>query len=248
MEHKLSALVVDDEERARNLLAKLLEETLFFNEIRLAGSVSSANLELDKFEPDLIFLDIRMPGKDGFALINDLQSKSGKPGIVFVTAYEQYAIKAIKNQAFDYMLKPVNRKELKQCITKFIEKRKDVYLAINPEKDADQFEKIKRIRVNTRTGTMFINPDTILYCKADGNYTIICTGDKHHLCSMNLGKIEEMLSGNGFMRLGRSHILNLEFISMYDRKESTVTLTRNTDSVKISIPKQHLKLLDIFNK
>jgi len=80
---------------------------------------------LTYYEPDIIFLDIKMPAKDGFSIINDLQHKDLKPGIVFVTAYEQYAIKAIKNQAFDYLLKPVNRKELKQCIIKFIETRKE---------------------------------------------------------------------------------------------------------------------------
>jgi two-component system, LytTR family, response regulator len=246
MEQKLRALVIDDEERARYLLNKLLEETLFFSEIRMAGSVASANIELTRFNPDLIFLDIRMPGKDGFALISDLQNKNGNPGIVFVTAYEQYAIKAIKNQAFDYLLKPVNRKELKQCVVKFIEKRKDGIHSDKPEKEAELFDKLKRVRVNTRTGTMFINPATILYCKADGNYTIICTGEKHHLCSMNLGKLEELLTGNGFVRLGRSHILNLEFIAMYDRKDCSVTLARNGESVKITIPKQHLKALDLF--
>ena len=107
MEQKLSALIVDDEESARKLLTKLLEETLCFNDIRLAQSVTSANIVLKKFDPDLIFLDIKMPGKDGFSIIHDLQHKKKKEGIIFVTAYEQYAIKAIKNQAFDYLLKPV---------------------------------------------------------------------------------------------------------------------------------------------
>jgi DNA-binding LytR/AlgR family response regulator len=106
MEGKLSALIVDDEENARKLLAKLLEETFFFSEIRLAQSVTSANNELAKFDPDLIFLDIKMPGKDGFTIVHDLLQKKMKPGIVFVTAYDQFAIQAIKNQAFDYLLSP----------------------------------------------------------------------------------------------------------------------------------------------
>jgi response regulator of citrate/malate metabolism len=118
MEQKLSALIVDDEESARKLLKKLLEETLYFSEIRIASSVASAKNELFEFEPDLIFLDIKMPGKDGFTFIHDLQHKNIEPEIVFVTAYEQYAIKAIKFGAFDYLLKPVNRKELKQHVLK----------------------------------------------------------------------------------------------------------------------------------
>jgi two-component system LytT family response regulator len=246
MEGKLSALIVDDEENARKLLAKLLEETFFFSEIRLAQSVTSANNELAKFDPDLIFLDIKMPGKDGFTIVHDLLQKKMKPGIVFVTAYDQFAIQAIKNQAFDYLLKPVNRKELKQCVLKFIEKRKENQIPDKQGKSVEPLEKITRIRVNTRTGTIFINPDSILFCKADGKYTTICIGKKQHLCSMNLGKVEELLPGKGFIRVGRSHIVNFEYIAMLDRKESQVTLVRDDESVTIKIPRQHLKDLDIF--
>jgi DNA-binding LytR/AlgR family response regulator len=246
MERKLSALIIDDEENARKLLNKLLEETQYFSDIRLAQSVSSANYELTQFDPDIIFLDIKMPGKDGFSFIHDLPQKEKKPGIVFVTAYEQYAIKAIKNQAFDYLLKPVNRRELKQSIVKFIERKKEGHFPDRQVKPDELLEKFTRIRVNTRIGTVFINPATILYCKADGNYTTICTGEKQHLCSMNLGKVEELLPGNGFLRIGRSHIINFEYITMLDRKESTVTLIRNGESVTIKIPRKHLKDLDII--
>ncbi len=245
MEQKLRALIVDDEESARKLLYKLLEETLFFSDIRFAHSVASANIGLTDFEPDIIFLDIEMPGKDGFSIINDLQHKDLKPGIVLVTAYERYAIKAIKNQAFDYLLKPVNRKELKQCIVKFIETRKESTIPKVIEKKVDISDTIKRIRVNTRTGTVFINPATILFCKADGNYTVICTGEKQHLCSMNLGKIADQLQGKGFIRVGRSYIINYEHIVMLDRKESRVTLTRDGESVIVTLPRHHLKDLDI---
>ena len=103
---------------------------------------------------------------------------------------------------------------------------------------------IPRIRVNTRTGTIFINPSSILYCKADGNYTTICTGNKQHLCSLNIGKVQEMLPGNGFIRVGRSHIVNFEFITLLDRKESSVTLVRDGESVTIKLPKHHLKDLE----
>jgi two-component system, LytTR family, response regulator len=246
MEPKLNALIIDDEESARKLLIKLLEETLFFNKIRSVQSVVLAYNELARFDPDIIFLDIKMPGKDGFTFIHDIPEQKNKPAIVFVTAFEQYAIKAIKNQAFDYLLKPVNRKELKNCVLKFIENRKENHSPDRLEKPVERLDKITRIRVNTRTGTVFINPATILFCKADGNYTTICTGDKQHLCSMNLGKVEELLPGNTFIRVGRSHIINFEFITMLDRRESSVTLVRNNETVIIKIPRQHLKDIDIM--
>jgi two-component system LytT family response regulator len=246
MERKLSALVVDDEDNARILLNKLLEETLLFNDIRLAQSVDSANTELARFEPDIIFLDIKMPGKDGFAFIQDLPQGYRLKKIVFVTAYDQYAIKAIKNQAFDYLLKPVNRKELKQCLTRFLEKKDEETEIRRPVKIVESPERITRIRVNTRTGTLFINPADILFCKAEGNYTSICTGKKHHLCSMNLGKVAELLPKKGFIRVGRSYIINFEYITMLDRKECSILLMRNGESATVKIPRQHLKDLDII--
>ena len=246
MEQKLRALVVDDEENARILLSKLLEETLIFNNIRLAHSVDTAYAELTSFEPDIIFLDIKMPGKDGFLFIQDLPKKYRVTKIVFVTAYDQYAIEAIKNQAFDYLLKPVNRKELNQCLTRFIEskkvKAKTEPAVVLPE----SHERLTRIKVNTRTGTLFINPADILYCKAEGNYTSICTGKKHHLCSMNLGKVVELLPQKVFIRIGRSYIVNYEYITMLDRKDCSILLVHDGESATVKIPRQHLKDLDII--
>jgi two-component system, LytTR family, response regulator len=246
MKQKLNALIVDDEESARTLLTSLLEETLCFNEIRYANSAVSANIELMEFVPDMIFLDIKMPGNDGFVIVEELKDKKNKPGIVFVTAYEQYAIQAIKHNAFDYLLKPVNRGELKQCVLKFIESRQESHSNEVTEKVSDNPDKLARLRIKTRNGTVFINPSTILYCKADGNYTTICTGSKKHLCSVNLGKIAEQLPKAGFIRIGRSHIINFEYITVLDRKESHVTLEREGESVTIKIPRQHLKDFDMI--
>jgi two-component system, LytTR family, response regulator len=244
MGQKIKALIVDDEENARILLSKLLEETLLFTEIINANSADAAYAELNKFEPDIIFLDIKMPGKDGFAFIQDLPPGYNTQKIVFVTAYDQYAIQAIKNQAFDYLLKPVNRKELKQCLTRFVEKKAEDIAAELNAITSEKRERLSRIRVNTRTGTLFINPADILFCKAEGNYTNVCIGKKQFLCSMNLGKIAEFLPKNGFIRVGRSYIVNYEHIIMLDRKESAILLSKDGESVTVKIPRQHLKDLD----
>lgn len=242
----MKALIVDDEDNARILLNKLLEETLLFSEVKTAQSVDAAYNELKNFDPDIIFLDIKMPGKDGFAFIQELPANYNAHKIVFVTAYDQFAIKAIKNQAFDYLLKPVNRKELKQCLLRYIENKEDEKPVSMPVKATGAGERLTRIRVNTRTGTLFINPVDILYCKAEGNYTTVCTGKKQHLCSMNLGKVAELLPENGFIRVGRSYIVNYEYITMLDRKECTILLVREGESVTVKIPRHHLKDLDIL--
>ena len=100
--------------------------------------------------------------------------------------------------------------------------------------------------MNTRTGTVFINPATILFCKAEGNYTTICTGEKEYLCSLNLGKLQDQLPSGAFIRIGRSLIINFEHIILLDRKKSAVTLERDNESVTVKIPHQHLKDLDII--
>jgi two-component system LytT family response regulator len=246
MEHKMKALIVDDEDNARILLNKLLEETLFFGEVKTASSVDAAYAELKHFDPDIIFLDIKMPGKDGFAFIQELPLNYNTHKIVFVTAYDQFAIKAIKNQAFDYLLKPVDRKELKQCLSRYITNLDDEKTVRTPVKISGVSERLTRIRVNTRTGTLFINPIDILYCKAEGNYTTVCIGKKQHLCSMNLGKVAELLPENGFIRIGRSYIVNYEYITMLDRKECTILMVRDGESVTVKIPRHHLKDLDIL--
>jgi two-component system, LytTR family, response regulator len=244
MKEKLKALIVDDEEQARKLLKMLLQETMFVSDILIAQSAKAAHKILAEYEPDLIFLDIKMPDEDGFAIAKELSLLNQRPGIVFVTAFEQYALQAIKHHAFDYLLKPVNRNELRQCILKYIEGQKDGSIVAHSHKSEEADERIPRIKVNTRSGTIFINPSQILYCQADGNYTIICTGRKKQLCSMNLGKVEENLPSKGFIRVGRSFILNFEYVTVLDRKESKVTLERNGESVSIKIPKLYLKELD----
>jgi DNA-binding LytR/AlgR family response regulator len=244
MESKLKALIVDDEEKARKLLKKLLDETHFFTDLRLADSASAASDEMRDFDPDMVFLDIRMPEKDGFDILMEMSHRNCRPGIVFVTAYEQYALKAIKNQAFDYLLKPINRKELKQCVQKYISGRNVNIKDTQPVSTKVLQEKIRRIKVNTRTGTLFVNPANILYCKADGNYTVIYSGGRKLLCSMNIGRLREMLPEAAFIRIGRSLILNIEHITHLDRRQSIVTLVNQGETVSIKIPRNHLKELE----
>lgn len=234
---KLKAIIVDDEENARLLLQKLLEELNAFGEIRLARSSSEALTEIRSFEPDIVFLDIKMPGRDGFDFISDLPERMRRPDIVFVTAHDEYALKAIKNRAFDYLLKPVNREELRLCVQRSIEKK-------HHELRNDTSDKPSKIKINTRTGTVFINPESILYCRADGNYTVICTGSQQHTCSLNLGRIEDMLPRGNYFRIGRSYIINRDYLTVLNRKDSTLTLLHDGAEATIKIPRQYLTELE----
>lgn len=246
MNKLLNALIVDDEENARKLMRRLLEETLMFKEIAAASSVDEAFLIIENFDPDIVFLDIRMPGENGFSIAERLRNYKYQPGIIFVTAHEQYARDAIRTNAFDYLLKPVDRQKLSDCISRFMEARGQISAESAQRKPGEILRRLKRIRINTRTGTLFINPESILFCRAEGNYTAIGTGEKEHLCTMNIGRIAELLPRNGFLRVGRSYIINCEYLTTLDRKESSITLARESYIVKVMISKRHFKDLDML--
>jgi two-component system, LytTR family, response regulator len=244
MDQKLTALIIDDEEKARVLLKKLLEESNFFSDIRTSSSASGGMKELANFTPGLIFLDIKMPGKDGFAFLHDIRNENIHSEIVFVTAYDQFAIKAIRNHAFDYLLKPVNRDELKECIQQFMVKQKEHHLPDRLGKFLESWEESSKIRFSTRAGFVFIDPSEIIYCEAEGNYTVIHMGTRQHMCSIQLGKVAEMLPANGFIRLGRSLIVNLGYIIQVDRKSKQVVFEKDGETFTIKVPRLHLKELE----
>jgi two-component system, LytTR family, response regulator len=244
MEKKLSALIVDDEEKALELLQKLLEDTQQFSEIKCASSADSASNELMAFNPDLIFLDIKMPGQDGFSFLKELKQENKQTEVIFVTAYDQYALQAIKNHAFDYLLKPVDRKELFDCIMQYKQRKQGPYLLDRLEKFILENKESTRMRINTRNGYIFIDPNSILYCQADGNYTMIDLGGRQQLCSMQLGVVEVTLPKNNFIRLGRSLIVNGHYISKVDRKSNQITFEKSGANYSLKISKAQLKELE----
>ncbi len=238
---KLRALIVDDEPKAVELLRQLVNDTGRFDQIKTAMSVAEAGPILKKFTPDLVFLDIRMPDGDGFGLLEVLRDQAFVAEVVFVTAYEQYALKALKHHAFDYLLKPVDRKELLDCIDGYQERRHSPDVVSRLEQLLHDTER-QKLRISTRTGHLFIDQHHILYCKADGNYTLIDLGDKQHLCSVQLGTLEDTLvKRNGFHRLGRSLIIHLSLVSGVDRKTGTVTFQRGSDTFSLTLTRTQLK-------
>ena len=245
MDRQLTALVVDDEEKAVSLLNKLLEDTRQFSEIRSANSAVSASRKLSHFQPDIIFLDIQMPEEDGLAFIRRMKDERINSAVIFITAYEQYALEAIRNHAFGYLLKPVGRGELNDCIEDFRTTRKQVDHFVRLEKLLEEFEnKKEKLCFNTRTGTVYIDPADVLYCQADGNYTLINVGKMQHLFSVQIGLVREMLPNTGFVRLGRSLIINFKYISKVDRKTSELIFEKDACLFPLKVAKAQLKELE----
>lgn len=211
--------MIDDQEEAIEALQILLRE---FDEVEIIGTATTVNdglaILLDS-PVDVLFLDINMPGKGGFELLHELQQYKLSPAIIFTTAYDQYAIEAIKHSAFDYLLKPVDSRELLKAIRRF-ESQHDPDKASHAIAALAGSTAMQKLCFATRTGSIYIHPDEIIYVVAEGNYSEIITGgEKKELVTMYLKEVHDLLPGNSFVRVGRSHILNLKYLTRIDRKK-----------------------------
>lgn len=242
----IKVLLIDDEPEVRDLLSILLRKFPDLEVVGQAADVDEAiSLTLDK-RPDLILLDIQMPDKDGFVYLDELKELRLYPGIIFVTAYENYAIRAIKNAAIDYLLKPIRKEELFAAIERFIEFRERGNKT-DFSKLIDLLSKNQpgRVKLNTRTGYFFVDPDEIFYIEADGNYCQInMISGKSEVSTINLGTLEKLIDGSNFLRISRSFIINLKYLTRVDRRLNICELEYNGFSHKLKIPSQKIKLLE----
>jgi len=246
MEEVLKILLVDDEPEARELLKYMLLGKKGVKVIGAAGTVDEALNLMQGENPDLVFLDIQMPEKDGFQFIKQVHQSGKDPGIIFVTAFEHYAIQAIRNSVFDYILKPVHQEEVDNAIERFRNRGRSAQ-----EQDLQQLmEALKgngpsRIKLNTRSGYVLIDPAEVVYCQADGNYTHIhMSRGSSEVITQNLGTIEDVLQRSTFFRASRSYLLNLKYLTRVDRKSCTCTLEFPGASSTIKIPAQKIKMLE----
>jgi len=246
VEDTLKILVVDDEPEARELLKFILQQEDGLEVVGLAGNVDEAVSLLKQKEPGLVLLDIQMPGKDGFHFIDQVRQSGLEPGIIFVTAFDHYAIQAIRNSVFDYIMKPVMQKELFNAISRFRNKKHNQ----EGQNLAQLIEVLKgsgtsKIKLNTRTGYMLINPAEVVFCKADGNYTHIqLSSGSSEITTQNLGAIEDLLKDGAFFRVSRSYLVNLNYLARVDRKNSLCILEYQKESVSVKIPSQKIKMLE----
>lgn len=216
----LKAVLIDDEENGRISLRKKLET--WCPDVRLLGEANGAveGIELiEKFDPDIVFLDIEMPRVNGFEMLEKLAPISFH--LVFTTAHDQYAIEAIKNRAFDYLLKPVDIEELKACVARIRKETADKEAGEKREKPVPvdlQRRSFNRITIPTMEGLEFVEFNDILYVEAQSNYTIFHLNRQPKMTvSKTLKEVEELLPDDLFFRIHHSHIVNLAFIRKYIR-------------------------------
>ncbi|MBN2275695.1 MAG: response regulator transcription factor [Bacteroidales bacterium] len=220
----VSVVIVDDEAPARDYMKGLLSSYDFISVIAEASSVKEALAIINKHHPDIVFLDVEMPQQNGFDMLHNLDKNAVHPVIIFVTAYEHYAIEAIKHAAFDYLLKPVDPGELKKAIQRYQQHRPDstsVHEKINLL--FQTLTSYQKLPFNIRSGTIFIDPKDILYCKAEGNYTsIVMTGKREEFVTSQIGSLMNRLPADMFLRIGRSLIINRGRLNRINRNRQAI--------------------------
>jgi len=245
-----NAIIIDDERNVREALGLMLK--VHCPEIQICGTAASASegRELLKNEDiDFIFLDISMPKEDGFAFMQSIPKDNY--GIIFVTAYEEYALRALKASAIDYLLKPVNSIELREAVTKAIQyhELRDAKAEVrsiyhesleNLHENVHSVSKqIEKITIAEQFGFRMVKVAELMYLQADSNYTILhLSGLDKIVASRSLGEFEKILENSMFFRIHKSTIINMNFLKAYSSYEGN--FAELTDGTKLSISRRKL--------
>jgi len=230
------ALIVEDEKKSREVLKGLLEH--YCPEVTVAGMAETVPKGVEMIlaeKPDIVFLDIEMQSATGFDLLQQLEAFDFE--VIFTTAYERYALKAIKFNALDYLLKPIDIGELQQAVKKAVEKRSRQPQNKNLE---SLFQYIRqnrsqRIAISTSEGIIYLETDQIIRCEAQGAYTQFFLKDRSKiLASKNLKEFESLLKDHHFFRVHNSHLININEVLKYVKTEGGYIEMKDGSKVAIS--------------
>lgn len=245
----IKAIIVEDEKMSRETLRRLLEKYCPTVEVVAeADGYRKGIEEIRKHHPDVIFLDIQMPDGSGFRLLEELDDIDFE--IIFTTAFDQFAIKAIKFSALDYLLKPIIPQDLTEAIIrvekKKAEKARKKNLEVSPENQTIQDEKSQKIILSTSEMIHVISIDDIIRCESDNYYTYFYfTDGRKLLVSKTLKENEELLSQHNFIRPHKSHLVNVKYIKSYIRQDGGYILMTDDTRIPVSRRKKD-KIMDII--
>ncbi|WP_103020951.1 LytR/AlgR family response regulator transcription factor [Salinibacter altiplanensis] len=207
----MQALIVDDEPPARTLIQEYLEDVDRIEAIGECGNGREAIEAINETAPDLVFLDVQMPGLDGFDVLERIDTL---PDIIFSTAYDEYAIAAFEAGAVDYLLKPYTRARFQTAVERALERHDrgddayaDQLAALLQEARTDAEESPERLYVRHGDKIIPVDPDNIRWIEAAGDYSKLHTDEATYLSSMGIGELDDRLASAQFMRVHRSHIL-----------------------------------------
>ncbi|HMG94460.1 MAG TPA: LytTR family DNA-binding domain-containing protein [Chryseolinea sp.] len=233
----LNCIIVDDELKSRESLKILIEDFCEGVTVKaLSQNVKEAIEAIDIHKPDVVFLDIQLQRETGFDLLSQLKNVDFE--VIFTTAFSEYAIKAFKYSAIDYLLKPIDIEELKLALTK-VEKRKGQAIGDRLQQllqnlragTSDNY----KLALPTADGLVFVKVSEILYCEASSNYTeIFLTDNRKYVVSRTLKEYEDMLAEQNFYRIHHSYLINLNEIKKYVRGEGGYVIMNNDKSLDVS--------------
>lgn len=222
----IKALIIDDESNARFLLAELLGRH-FQDTVNVVGEANDVDTGIEavhRHQPDVVFLDIKMQKGSGFDLLQSLKQVDFE--VVFVTAYDNYAIKAFEFAAFGYLLKPVKATDLRAVIERLdrhlrkLREGADQRVKVLIDNHGDESGKIKRLVISNMEGFKVVDIAEIIRLEAASNYTTFTlTRDRRVVVSKTLGEYEELLNDHGFFRIHQSHIVNLRHVESYHKTD-----------------------------
>lgn len=247
MSQKLQAIIVDDEEFARENLRMMIEE--YCPDVILSGVASSAREArqmIEETNPDLVFLDIMMPGEDGFMFLQSLPDRTFH--VIFTTAFRDYALRAIKESAVDYLEKPIDIEELQKAIEKVrtltLQKKN---LKVSDDRLTKILENIaltntvEKTIIPTKDGVAVVKNTDIIHLEAFENYTTLyLTGGKKYVSSRSIKAFEDKLDPNMFFRTHKSHIINIaHHLKEFNRTEGNVAIL--SDGTQVPVARRKLQ-------
>ena len=235
----ITAIIIDDEARGRLALRQKLKD--YCPDVQLEGEAADGEeglLLIERHRPDIVFLDIEMPRLNGFDMLQRLQRKNFH--LIFTTAYDHYAIRAIRFAAFDYLLKPVDIEELKTTIDKVKGQGQQEHTSERLETLAHNLRTtLNKIAISTMEGVLFFDLSDIIHIEAKSNYTVFSFVSRPRLTvSKTLKEFEDLLPQDQFFRPHHSHIINLKYIKKYIKGDGGQIELQNGELVDVSRKKK----------
>lgn len=238
-----TCLIVDDEKLARELLKEYLDG---FPQIAVVGECAKgteAVEKINKLKPDILFLDVQMPGMNGFDVLEEIDHE---PYVIFTTAYDQYAIKAFEKNAVDYLLKPLDQERFRSAVNralkrKTVEKGSMEELIQTIKSEGRNFE--SHIFVQKSEKLFNLPVEEIVYLEASGDYTIITTKGDQFVSSSGIGRLEEMMDPDTFIRVHRSTIINLNYLKEIERHFNGGMVVKMQSGKSFPVSRTYAKLI-----
>lgn len=245
--HKICCLIIDSEQESLEHTVELLQGNQLISEIETADTTNKAILKILNCNPDIIFFDYPSKGQAEKELIEFVKTKLKGTTLVFISGTKEHAAFAIQNGIFNFLLKPVKKEELDK-IAKTVYETKQNNSSIRINQMIEKTPEEARLRLQTSKGYLILNPDELIFCKADGYFTeLYFTRDRVEISSQLLMKFEEMLSQFNFLRVSRSHLINKNFIRKIYRNNNTIILSTDGKEYEIKGGKIHIRNLSKFD-